>query len=385
MLPTKLYRLFWVAILPIFGLIALNIWSTNNPVLANHAIPLSEQLQNEDAGGENAVIRDWLGNPSRFLFLFREGEDFTVYVDRGDGSTTKVAHITEAEADKCRANTKPNDLCETYENDQGYETGLFSNGIGGLIVKVRPTSVDAELTDHNPVPTPVPTSNTAALTDSQFDARQEKNAGAAVEDSVTVVNKVGSPDPGLHIFREADGYAVYVAAQDRQGVKIAQFTALDVAKCLGQSDTTEPCQSYFNDRGFNIELYPNGTGGLVARVVPVLEGPVTVDTNIRVEHKSSGLITIHGTGLGGAAFLLTPSSNPETIVIIAEDGTWQTDVAFVAGDHIIKLQDMDELALPVGVAAQVKVTIEKQPVVTEAEGDPSIPPVVETKNTVAVE
>ncbi len=380
MLPTKLYRLIWVAVLPLFSLIALNIWNTSNPAFAAGVIPISDQLQNEDAGGENAIIRDWLGNPSRFLFLFLEGEDFTVYVDRGDGSTTKVAHISKADADKCRANTEPNDLCETYLNDQGYETGLFSNGIGGLLIKVKPASVDAELTDNNPVPTPVPTSITTALTDSQFDARQEKNAGAAVEDSVTVVNKVGDPDPGLHIFREADGYAVYVGAQSRQGVKVAQFTALDVAKCLAQSDTTEPCQTYYNDRGFEIQLYPNGSGGLVSRVLPVQEGPVTVDTNIRVEHKANGLITIHGTGLGGAAFLLTPSKNPETIVIIAEDGTWQTDVAFVAGKHIIKLQDMDEKALPVGVAAQVEVTIEARPVDAE-----DIPTAEDTKVAVAIE
>ncbi len=371
----------------LLSLLALNTWQASSPALAAVTVDIeqfSAVAQSQDPGGESIIIRDWLGNPNRFLFLFKEGEDFTVYVDRGNGNAVKVAHISRADADACRPETTPNTLCKTFESDQGYETGLFSNGIGGLIVKVRPENVAADLTDNSIVPTAVPTSNPAPLTNPQFDARQEKNQGAAVDDSVIVVNEIGNPDPGLHIFREADGYAVYAARADRQGVKIAQVTALDSAACRPQTDTTEVCATYYSEHNFQSDLYSNGQGGLVVRVRPILEGPVTVDTNIRVEQKSTGLITIHGTGEGGASFLLTPSTNPETVVIIAEDGTWQTDVAFIAGKHIIKLQDMDANGAAVGVAAQVEVTIEAVSS-TSTDNAGALPPPQDTKQDVAIE
>ncbi len=204
------------------------------------------------------------------------------------------------------------------------------------------------------------TTTTTTVEDEAFIARQLQNEGAARDQSVVVRNWAGHPDPGLHMFEEGGGYAVYAGLQAGQGNKIAHISQQDASSCRIKSDATEICMTYNHaDTGLQTVLYSNGTGGLVAKVRPKpAEGPETVSAEIMFEAHANGLITIKGTGQGGAAFLLTPGDNPQTIVIIADDGTWQTDVAFVRGSHTIKLQDMDEAGNATGLAAMVVVDIQ---------------------------
>ncbi len=204
------------------------------------------------------------------------------------------------------------------------------------------------------------TTTTTTVEDEAFIARQLQNEGAARDQSVVIRNWAGHPDPGLHVFEEGGGYAVYAGLNPGQGNKIAHISMADASSCRIKTDTSEICKTYDHvGTGLQVVLYPNGTGGLVGKVRDIPEsGPETVSAEIMFEAHANGLITIKGTGQGGAAFLLTPGDNPQTIVIIADDGTWQTDVAFVRGTHTIKLQDMDAAGNAVGIAAMVVVDIQ---------------------------
>ncbi len=203
------------------------------------------------------------------------------------------------------------------------------------------------------------TTTTTTVEDEAFIARQLENAGTARDETVVVYNWAGHPDPGLHMFAEGGGFAVYAGLQAGAGTKIAHISAEDAANCRAKAEAWATCATYSNDQGLQTVLFSNGLGGLIAKVRETPpEGPATVSAEIMFEAHENGLITIKGTGQGGAAFLLTPGDNPQTVVIIANDGTWQTDVAFVQGQHVIMLQDMDAAGNPVGLAAQVVVNIE---------------------------
>ncbi len=321
------------------------------------------QIENAKAAATAAVVVvNEHGAADPHYHVFAEASGYAVYVGLESGGGLKIAHLNEAEFIACRLVTDISAPCKTVESDQGFTTKIYSDGAGGMRMVVTRTSVIASPdsgSEHGAA---------AVVTAAEHQVRQTTNAGAAVDESVVVLTWDGVAHHALHVFKEGGMYAVYVGEGAGQGQKIAQITQADEQACRPKFDPSELCSTYQSDRGFVTAMYPNAKGGLVLKVKEgVIEeankttaatGLTTVNADITITKTEGGLVTISGTGQPGAAFLLTPGNNPNTVVIIGQTGAWQLDVAFVAGDHVIKLQDMDANGVAIEPGASVTITID---------------------------
>ncbi len=361
---TSLTRLAIVAAL--LGLLALGLsdlmLTQASTELAAPSVTIQQAHNAKAAVDDSVVVLNQHGWPDPAYHVFKEAGGYAVYVALEAGTGQKVAHLNQDEYIACRLEEDSTKPCKTYESDQGYKAAAFSNGKGGVIFEVERTSPVPPADSGSEVgPQPV-------ISAAQHVIRQASNAGAAVDNSVVVLTWDGLPHHALHVFKEGGLYSVYVGEHAGQGRMIAQVTLEQQQTCRPMIDPSEVCYYYQSDHGFVTALHSNGVGGLVLKVkegtiekensTTAATGLTTVNADITITQGQGGLVTISGTGQPGAAFMLTPGNNPQTVVIIGQSGEWQLDVAFVAGDHIIKLQDLDANGVAVEPGASVTITID---------------------------